>query len=481
MAREGAIVLMDTVIMDEIGVISSALSEKIGEHKYRVWFENTAKMSFVDGELKIAVPNAFTGNWLEKHFMGDISFAANQAMEGDVAVSIDIEPTMAESYTRSSGASKDSVAGKLSTEAKRQANSRVRKRPSARKRLKLSFDNFVVGRHNKVAYNAALSAAAVDGAVYNPLFIHGSYGLGKTHLLQGICNELQKQRPESKWAYVSAEDFTNQYIMAMKERKLESFRRRYRELDLLAIDDIHFLAGKNSTQQEFLHTFNSIDLAGKQVILASDEHPNMINELCEKLVNRFVSGMVVKIDRPDFDTRLEICQNKLAEMGKMLPCESVKYVAEHIKGSVRELEGALLKLIAYSALHKGVLSLAVTRSLLGDHLVEDSSVMDNKDAKSAVADYFGISVGDIDSAKKDRTVSLARSFAMYMVRKNSNMSFPEIGKLMGGKNHATVIMACRKVEGLLRDNSAVSWKSSVGNRAVKAQGVLSKLNEVVGV
>ena len=185
-----------------------------------------------------------------------------------------------------------------------------------KKSLKLSLDSFVVGKSNQLAYTAARTVATEEKSPFNPLFIHGGYGVGKTHLLQGICNEVSKSRPGTNWLYLSAEDFANQFILALKTGKLDAFRRKMRETDLLAIDDIHFLARKDATQEEFMHTFNSIDLAGKQVVLVSDAHPKMIGQLSEKLVNRFVSGMVVKIDTPDFLTRCEICKQYAVSIGK---------------------------------------------------------------------------------------------------------------------------------------------------------------------
>jgi chromosomal replication initiator protein len=343
----------------------------------------------------------------------------------------------------------------------------------------MTLDSFVVGPSNQLAYNAAVSLISEDVSPFNPLFIHGGYGLGKTHLMQGICNMLSRTRPTANWLYVSAEDFTNQFVLALKTRKLEAFRRRYRQTELLAIDDIHFLASKPSTQEEFLHTFNTINMAGKKVVLASDAHPKMIGQLCESLVNRFVSGMVVKIEPPDFKTRCKIISQKAAAMNRELDDKVAAYIAENIRLNIRELEGAILKLIAYSSLCNEKITIETAKQVLAEHISRTDPIVHLSDIESAVTAFFGITPADVHSSKKDRTVSIARSFSMYLARKYTDMSFPEIGKLMGNKNHATVILACRKIEDMLKNNSQVNWQSAAGNRVAKAQDIMAQLGETI--
>lgn len=469
---------MQTIVMDEIDAINNDLENRIGHHKYRVWFKNSTRMSLVDGYLKIGVPNMFMGNWLENHFIKDISKSIKETTGIERKVIFNIEPELAgrQKKTQLNYQAKQVESSKNAT-----TRSRITKKPTSNDRkLKLALDNFIVGSGNQLAFNAANSVINSDKSIYNPLFFHGGYGIGKTHLLQGVCNELTKLRPDANWIYVSAEDFTNQFIMAMKTKKLEQFRSRYRNLDLLAIDDIHFLANKNSTQEEFLHTFNSIDLAGKQIILASDAHPKMIGQLCEKLVNRFVSGMVVKIEQPDYDTRYKICCNKLIEMNRSFPDAVVKYVAESVKTNVRELEGALLKLIAFSALNNEKINLNDARNLLSEHVSRTDPIVHVSDIESSVSTFFGLTTADIHSSKKDRTVSTARSISMYLARKYTNMSYPEIGRLIGNKNHATVILACRKVEDILERNGEFNWKSASGNRLMKAKTLIKKIENSLG-
>jgi chromosomal replication initiator protein len=340
----------------------------------------------------------------------------------------------------------------------------------------------VVGPSNELAYNAAKVVVNEQQSPFNPLFIHGGYGVGKTHLLQGICNAVLEKRPVTNWLYLSAEDFANQFVLALKTKKLEAFRGRMRKTDLLVIDDIHFLASKPSTQEEFLHTFNTIELAGKQVVLASDAHPKMIGQLSEKLVNRFVSGMVVKIDTPDLHTRCQICRQYIKNIRTLtapVPDGVIEYVAENLRTNVRELEGALLKLIAYSALKSEKITVSMTKLVLSEHLERCDPIVHVSDIELAVASYFGITPATMRSAKKDRTVALARHLSMYLTRKHTKMSSSEVGRVMGNKNHATVLLACRKIEEMIQRNAELRWLSETGNRIAKAKTVVAQLEESI--
>jgi chromosomal replication initiator protein len=251
---------------------------------------------------------------------------------------------------------------------------------------------------------------------------------------------------------------------------------------LLAIDDIHFLASKPSTQEEFLHTFNTINLAGKQVVLASDAHPKQIGQLSEKLVNRFVSGMVVKIGTPDFAMRCEICKQFAENMNtpnSELSDSVIKYIAEHLHSNVRELEGAVLKLVAFASLRNEKVSLPIAKAVLAEHLERCDPIVHVSDIESSVASYFGITPANMHSSKKDRTVALARHLSMYLTRKHTRMSSSEIGRVMGGKNHATVLLACKRIEELIEKNSVVRWCGQTGNKISKARVVLSELEESI--
>ncbi len=469
----------------EISAINEVLARKVGPQKYRIWFKNSTKMSFADGYLKVGVPNLFIASWIENHFSNQICQAVREVAGSRPKITFTIDPELSGSMRRNQ---LDSQAQLVDSAGNRLDTTSTKEKPASTKRLHFSLDTFVVGTSNQLAFNAAKAVVEEKNCPFNPLFIHGGYGVGKTHLLQGICNAVCSKRPQTNWLYLSAEDFVNQFVLALKTKKLEAFRRRMRQTDLLAIDDIHFLASKPSTQEEFLHTFNTINLAGKQVVLASDAHPKMIGQLSEKLVNRFVSGMVVKIQNPDFNTRCQICRQyaeKLAtengrlKIGRGIPESVIKYIAENLRTNVRELEGALLKLIAFSALQHEKINLAMAQAVLAEHLERCDPIVHISDIEAAVATYFGITPANIHSSKKDRTVALARHFSMYLTRKHTKMSSSEVGRYMGNKNHATVLLGCRRIESLIERNAEIYWNGPAGNKVAKARTILSNLEESI--
>ena len=469
-------ILMQGIITDEISAVNEALAEKIGPQKFRIWFKNSTKLTLTDGYIKVGVPNLFIASWIENHFTNEISQVVRQVTGKKLKVTFAIDPELAGYQRRTQLDSQAQLAEKARNRTQHQ---RAFKTPTKRKKLKLSFDNFVVGSSNQLAYNAAKAVAQEEKSPFNPLFIHGGYGVGKTHLLQGICNEVCRNRPQTNWLYLSAEDFVNQFVLALKTKKLEAFRRRMRQTDLLAIDDIHFLASKPSTQEEYLHTFNTIDLAGKQVIMGSDAHPKMIGQLSEKLVNRFVSGMVVKIDTPDFQTRCQICKQYAENMRKNIPQSVIRYVAESLRTNVRELEGALLKLIAFASLQNENVNLYMAKEILAEHLARTDPIVHISDIESAVATYFGITPANIHSSKKNRTIAMARHFSMYLARTHTKMSSSEIGRCMGNKNHATVLLACKKIEDQIKRNVELNWQSAAGNKVAKTRTILANLEESI--
>ncbi|MHC4213391.1 MAG: chromosomal replication initiator protein DnaA [Planctomycetota bacterium] len=460
----------------QITAIIDAIADKVGAQKFRIWFKNSTRFVLADGYLKVGVPNLFIASWLENHFINEITHAAQEATGTSPRITFTIDPELSGHQRRTQ---LDSQAQFVEKARNKISGRRHRVRQSSKKRLKLSLDTFVVGSSNQLAYNAARAVVDQEQSPFNPLFIHGGYGVGKTHLLQGICNAVSSARPGTNWSYLSAEDFVNQFVLALKTKKLEAFRRRMRQMDLLAIDDIHFLASKPSTQEEFLHTFNTISLAGKQVVLASDAHPKMIGQLSDKLVNRFVSGMVVKVENPDFKTRSKICTQYAEAMKKQIPESVIRYIAENLRTNVRELEGALLKLIAFSSLQNKKPNLSMAREILTEHLARTDPIVHISDIESAVATYFGTTPANIHSSKKDRTVAMARHFSMFLARKHTKMSSSEVGRFMGNKNHATVLLACKKVDDLLKRNAELYWQGQAGNKVSKARTILESLEESI--
>ncbi|HOK95599.1 MAG TPA: chromosomal replication initiator protein DnaA [Anaerohalosphaeraceae bacterium] len=466
---------MQAVITDEMQALHERIAAKIGTTQFQVWFKQAARLTLHSDHLEVAAANPFICNWIQGHFAAAVSEALAEVIGQSRPLRFLIDNKLVKSSPRPILEQQ---------KAERTLNSLKRvpavpKTAAGQLPLKLTMDTFVVGAKNQLAYNAAQSVIQEEKSPFNPLFLHGGYGVGKTHLLQGVCNAIHVQRPGCRWMYLSAEDFANQYVVALKTRRLDEFRSRFRKLDLLAIDDIHFLSNKNAMQEEFLHTFNSIDLAGKQIILASDAHPREIGQLCQKLVSRFISGMVVRMEAPDFEMRCRICSRRAQCMKLTLSQEVIEYIAGSITTNVRELEGALLKMAAFESLSGQPITLSAARQILAEHVVRMDPVVQNSEILSAAADLFGVSVSDMYSAKKDRTTTLARSAAMYLTRRFTKMSFPEIGRAFGNKNHATVILACRKIDQALAAGKTFKWQTKGGWQSMAAKEVLDALIEKI--
>jgi chromosomal replication initiator protein len=317
----------------------------------------------------------------------------------------------------------------------------------------------VVGACNRLAHAAAQQLAESPNASFNPLFIHGDVGLGKTHLLQGVCNYVNEHFPHRRAHYTSAEGFTNQFVTSVQHRSLDAFRYKFRNVDLLAIDDVHFLASKTATQEEFLHTFDALDLSQKQVLMASDAHPKQIRALKEALVSRCVAGMVVALERPDLETRLAILKQKAAERRCNLPEDVLLYLAEQMAGSVRELEGAVNVVSASAVLAHRSADLDFVRQVLARTVGAPSRQVTPQEVVEAVAAQYGVPLEAMAGDSRSRQVSAARQTAMFLVRELTHMSYQEIARLFGRGEHSTVLFACRKVSQTLTADA--SFRRSV--------------------
>jgi len=463
--------------INAVDEIQERIRDKIGPQRFKIWFKNSTKLSLDGSYLRVDVPNPFIGGWIENNFSEQIATAARETTGRmlDVTFAIDPQLLMERRREQTDSQAKFIEEARSSTPTRSAGNNTST--GCSRQRLRYRLDAFVVGRPNRLAYNGVISV--VDNVIspFNPLFIHGGCGLGKTHLLQGLCNAINERHRGIGCCYVSGEEFTNQFILAVKTSTLDSFRRKYRGVDVLVIDDVHFLANKRATQEEFLHTFNAIDGAGKQLVIASDAHPRMIGQLSDPLVTRFVSGMVVKVDPPDMPMRCAILKQRAAALGHSLPDPVVNLLAEHLTGNVRELEGALLKLIAYSSLCNEPMDLAMGQKVVNEYLRKTRTVIQISDIETVTAAFFGLSPADIHASKRTRTVALARSIAMYLARKHTQMSFPEIGKYMGNKNHSTVILACKKSEKTLKHDDDVVWNEVNGLRSMKLREIINLLEQ----
>jgi len=467
----------DTKRADDSAVqaILSDLHDRIGPQRFNAWFRGGVRIAVEEGHVSVAVPNPFVGNWIEAHYQSAIAAAAAEHTGRKRPVLVTVDPDL-------SGAQRRRQLDKQAEMVERATAGRARPRRAIQQApLRYRLEDFVVGTSNKLAHSAAVAVVSAASPPFNPLFVHGSCGVGKTHLLQGICHAAShcSRRPGGLTCrYVTAEQFTNEFITSLRHKKVDEFRGAYRRLDLLAIDDVHFLAAKRATQDEFLHTFNSIQTAGRQVGMASDAHPKLVGELNEPRVSRFVAGMVVKIDPPDAATRLEILARRAAAMKLHIPGDVLEYVAMHVHGSARELEGALLKLGALAALEEGPVTVALAAAALADHLARTDSAVTLGDIEAVVAAFFGITPPDIHSSRRTRTISLARTIAMFLARRHTRMSFPEIGRFMG-KNHSSAVLAVQRMEQALKADDKLRWLTPAGPREMRAGEMLALLGEQI--
>lgn len=425
--------------------------------------------------MRVSVPNPFVGEWIERNFASIIVEAASEITGEAYTLSFNIDPDLARLQAKKQPDKQvDFIANnpdRLARENRR--NGQLTGHPPLRGKI----ENYVVGLSNRLAYAAALGVIDRPATDYNPLFVHGGCGVGKTHLLQGICNGLREKHPDLRWRYVSGEEFTNDYVYSVKAKEQDAFRDRYRNLDVLVIDDVHFFANKRSTQEEFLNTFKAIDVLGKQVVLSSDAHPKMIGHLSEQLVSRFLSGMVVRIDSPDVQVRAGFLEQRAATLNADIPQDVINYIAENFRTNIRELEGALLKLVALSQLNSERISLQMAERALKDLVRQNAPVVMLSDIESIVAIYFGLTPADLHTSRKSRTIALARGIAMYLARKYTAMSYPEIARFMGNKNHSTVILACRRISKLLQANETAKWVTPAGQKEQNLAELIKDLEE----
>ena len=310
---------------------------------------------------------------------------------------------------------------------------------------KYTFDNFVVGPCNRFAHAAAVGAAEAPGKAYNPFFLHGSVGLGKTHLLQSLCFALLERNPKTRILYLSCETFVNHFISALENGDLQKFRNKYRNVDVLVVDDIHVLANKERTQEEFFHTFNTLYQSGKQIVLSSDSPPKDIPTLQERLVSRFKWGLVTEIEPPCYETRMAILKRKSRERGREIPDDVARLLAERIDSNIRELEGAVTKLIGYAGLAGQPVSVELAREAMRDLFAVRKGQPSMEDIIGLITEHFGIKLSELQSKKRTNAIAYPRQVAMYLARQITRHSLEEIGGFFGGRDHSTVIYAVEKV------------------------------------
>jgi chromosomal replication initiator protein len=423
------------------------------EDVFAMWFEPIRCIETTEDSLTLGVPNDFAAIWIHDNYLDLISQRLRLAAGRMVHVSLKkIEPGASPATAARVPVSEP----KARPAAKRPVRYDERMAAASSLNPRNTFENFVVGANNQLAHAAALAVAQAPAQAYNPLFLHGATGLGKTHLMHAIGHSILQRNPEAKVAYLSTEKFTNEYIHAIQENALTKFRQRYRSVDVLLIDDIQFLAGKERIQEEFFHTFNDLFESQKQIILSSDRPVTEIATLEARLVSRFQWGLSADIQSPDFETRVAILKTKAATLKIDLPAPVVDFMAQHISKNIRRLEGALIKISSYAALTGKPLDLATAEHLLKDVLMEEAQNRLNIEGiQKRVADHYQIRHSDMTSKRRPNAIAFPRQIAMYLCRQLTRHSLQEIGEAFGGRDHGTVIHAVKTVENMMEQDDSV--------------------------
>jgi chromosomal replication initiator protein len=403
----------------------------ISPQSYEAWVRPIQAGPLTNHQLTLIVPNQFVVDWLREHYLS-LLIEELQRVSGDQSMELvfQIHP---------------SPAAELPSQSEQK---KVDRRQHTRLSDRYTFDTFVVGSGNQFAHAASRKVAEQPGVAYNPLFLYGGVGLGKTHLLNAIGNYIMIQSAMTKVCYISAEQFTNEVINSIRYDKTVEFRNRYRNMDVLLIDDIQFIAGKERTQEEFFHTFNSLYEMNKQIVISSDRSAKEMSDIEERLRSRFEMGLTADIQPPDIETRMAILRRKSEGDNISLSGDVTLFLATHIKSNIRELEGALIRIGAVRLLTGEEITIDMVRRVLRDTIKEVQRDITVDEVQKAVAERFHITLSEIKSKKRSKNLVFPRQIAMYLCRELTKLSFPEIGRYFGGKDHSTVIYACRQIEEL---------------------------------
>ncbi|HUW71754.1 MAG TPA: chromosomal replication initiator protein DnaA [Candidatus Humimicrobiaceae bacterium] len=408
----------------------------ISPANFATWFKNTEIASQKDGQIFISTPNSFVKEWLENKYGKNIFKILHSLDEGVKEIIFEISKSGLKIFKRTSvSIPKD---GQLEFQ-----ELEVDRRTSLNPRY--TFENFIVGPFNELAQAAAFASAKNPGQVYNPLFVYGGVGLGKTHLLQAVGNEVIKNFSSKRVQYLPAEKFTSEVVTAIRTREIEAFKSKCQKVDVLILDDVQFLAGKEKTQEEFFHTFNALYEKNKQIIISSDRPPKAIPALAERLRSRFEGGMIADISYPDYETRIAILKTKCLERNTDFSEEVLNYVATNIQKNIRELEGALNRLTAYQKLNNQPPDLEASKMLLKSLILTPSKVVSVKKIIQAVADFYDLKEKEILSSSRKKEIVKPRQVVMYLLREELKSSFPFIGRRCGGKDHTTALHAYGKI------------------------------------
>jgi len=422
---------------------SRRLRDTLNETTYETWFAAARPVALRDDSFVLVVPNDFTRNWIESHFLGLLSASVRDALGREVRVSLEIAelPAASESDDRKP-VPKIGVAG----------DGQPGPNP------KYTFDNFVIGSSNRFAHAAALAVAEAPAQAYNPLFIYGGTGLGKTHLLHAIGAYVNDHSKGLTTRYVTSETFTNDFINSLRDKRIEGFKHRYRAYDVLLVDDIQFLEGKERFQEEFFHTFNTLYEAGRQIVISSDRPPKEIATLEERLRSRFEWGLITDIQPPDLETRIAILRKKVTTDGiAVTDPEVLTFIAGRVTTNIRELEGALTRVVAFSSLTGLPLDVDLAEQVLRDLFPSSGDLPEVTIGRiqEAVCDRFSLTVQELVSQRRSQAVAYPRQVAMYLSRELTDASLPKIGKEFGGRDHTTVLHANAKITRMIKEDRAV--------------------------
>jgi chromosomal replication initiator protein len=445
----------------------ASIDETVVPTRHRAWLDLTRPVALVEDTVLLAAPNELTKDMLDSRLRPLLAPALSTRLGRDVRVLVTVEPgpgtgadqAAAEADLQDAldsmnqAESGPAAAGAPPAPVSREP---ARRPEPARLNAKYRFETFVTGSSNRFAHAAAVAAAEAPAKAYNPLFIYGDSGLGKTHLLHAIGHYTQYLFAGSQIRYVNSEEFTNDFINSIRDDKASAFQRRYRDVDVLLVDDIQFLANKERTQEEFFHTFNALHNNGKQIVISSDRPPKQLPTLEDRLRNRFEWGLITDIQPPELETRIAILRKKAAAEHLDVPAEVLEYIASKISRNIRELEGALIRVTAFASINRQPVDLTATIVVLKD-LVSDTAEpeISAADIMGATASYFQISLEDLCGSSRSRALVTARQIAMYLCRELTDMSLPRIGQTFGGRDHTTVMHAERKIRALMAERRVI--------------------------
>jgi chromosomal replication initiator protein len=415
----------------------------------------------IDGDkLVLTAPNSFTLRIVQERFLPEISRRAMQFFTAPPQIELRIEKRSSKSNTKASVATPP-PSSKTAAPAVKTSKNQNKLNPA------LVFDTFVTGKANQLAHAAAIQVAETPGVAYNPLFIYGGVGLGKTHLLQAIGNLVAKQNPQARICYIHATNYISGVVRAFQTKNFDEFKQFYNSLDLLLIDDIQFIADKPGTQQEFFYTLNSLIDTNKQVVITCDTFPKEITGIEPRLTSRFTCGLTVAIEPPGLEMRVAILLQKSAANGSPITEDVAFFIAKHVRSNIRELEGALNRIEAYARFHKRPISIELAKEALKDLLAAQNKQVSIENIQKTVADFYRIKIVDLLSKKRSRVIARPRQIAMTLARELTQLSLPEIGNAFGGRDHSTVLHACKTIESLRNSDTALNADFNLLNQTLR--------------